>query len=106
MLALTPGVPTTGTPGVSASITYSVENQGDATAAGPWYDSLYLSTDATLDPSDVLIGRVHHLGNVAGHTSYTETLTTPLPAVAPGTYHVIVVADSRGLVPDVNRANN
>ena len=34
------------------------------------------------------------------------TLTALLPPVLPGTYNVLVEVDSRGLVPDGNRANN
>src|SRR5205807_5390588 len=45
-------------------------------------------------------------GDVAGQGSYTGTLTTQLPIVPEGDYHVIVVVDSQGLVPDSNRANN
>src|SRR5262249_45112054 len=52
-----------------------------------------------------LLGRVNHTGAVNGNSSYTETLTAALPGVI-GPYHVIVLSDSRGLVPDINRANN
>ena len=54
----------------------------------------------------MLLGRVHHSGDVAGLSSYSETLTAPVPNLADGGYHVIVVVDSRGLVPDTKRSNN
>jgi RHS repeat-associated protein len=98
--------PTAATLGQNVSITYTVRNLSATPAQGDWYDSVYLSRDNTLDPGDALLGRVHHVGDVADLSSYTETLTAPLPALADGGYHVIVLADSRGLVPDPNRANN
>ena len=98
--------PTTGTLGQNVAITYTVRNLSSTPASGDWYDSVYLSRDGALDPGDALLGRVHHVGDVAGLASYTETLTAPLPALADGGYHVLVLADSRGLVPDPNRPNN
>src|SRR5262249_48795845 len=52
-----------------------------------------------------LLGRVNHTGAVNGNSSYTDTLAAALPGVI-GPYHVIVLSDSRGLVPDVSRTNN
>jgi YD repeat-containing protein len=99
-------VPAQGSAGQDSSISYTVQNLGDATATGDWFDSVYLTSGSVVDPSAALVGRVHHVGDVAGHTSYTETLTAPLPGVVTGSYHVFVIADSRGLVPDTNRVNN
>ena len=53
-----------------------------------------------------MLGRVHHVGDVAGLGSYTETLTAPLPNLADGGYHVVIEVDSRDLVSDSNRSNN
>ena len=75
-------------------------------ALGDWYDSAYFECQPILDPSAALLGRVHHSGDVAGLSSYSETLTAPVPNLADGGYHVIVVVDSRGLVPDTKRSNN
>jgi hypothetical protein len=90
--------PTSGMPGQNVTITYTVRNQSSTPATGDWFDSVYLSRDGTLDPDDALLQRVHHVGDVAGLSSYTETLTAALPALADGGYRVIVLADSRGLV--------
>src|SRR5207248_2238888 len=59
-----------------------------------------------LDSDALLLGRIQHRGDVDGQAIYSETLTAPIPNVADGGYHIIVVADSRGLVPDINRSNN
>ncbi len=94
-------------PGQSVSVSFLVDNlSASATNLGTWTDSVYLSLSDTFDDSAVLLGRVTHQGVVAGGTSYSETLTAPVPGLAPGAYHVYVVADSRDLLPDPNRANN
>ncbi len=93
-------------PGQNISISYTVNNLGGTPATGDWYDSVYLSLTPFLDASAVLLGTVHHVGNVAGFGSYSETLTAPLPALLAGGYHAVVTADSRKQVPDTNRSNN
>jgi RHS repeat-associated protein len=99
-------IPQGGAPGQDVTISYTVADLNAAPALGDWYDSLYLSAGPTFGTDAILIGRVAHAGDVAGHTSYSGTLTAPLPAANEGSYHVVLVADSRGLVPDVNRVNN
>ena len=103
-------VPTvTETPGQPVSISFQVNNL--SVTATPenlasWADSVYLSLSPTFDDTAVLLGRITHQGALAGNSSYSETVTDPLPGLAPGTYHVFAVADSRELLPDPNRANN
>ncbi len=99
-------VPLGGRPGENATINYTVQNLSANDLGGTWFDSLYLSRDITYSPDDLLIGRVEHLGGVAAMSTYNESLQAPLPAVIDGDYHVIVIADSRGLVPDTDRTNN
>src|SRR5262249_24488183 len=99
-------VPATGTPGQPMSIPYTVHNLAGTAAAGDWYDSFYLSTATTLDASAVLLGRVHHLTGVAGNGMYSDTLTATVAGLPDGNYYLIAVTDSRGQVPDPNRANN
>jgi RHS repeat-associated protein len=108
-LAITSGaiqVPADGQPGQNVMISATVNNLAMQPANGSWFDSVYLSTDTILDPADALIGRIEHTGDVAGGASYSESLTAPLPAAVGVVYHVIVVVDSRGLLPDSARVNN
>ena len=108
-LNLVPGsilAPDEAVAGQDATIQYTVENLTDTPFDGEWIDSLYLSANSTLDPTDRLIARHEHTGGVAGLESYSETVNVPLPADSEGLYRVIVVADSRGLVPDIDRTNN
>lgn len=99
-------VPSNGSPGAEAAISYTVHNLGDEPAVGSWYDSLYISTDDKWDLQDALFGRIHHVGDVADGASYSHTLTAPLPGVLPGEYHVIVRSDIRNHIPESNEANN
>jgi YD repeat-containing protein len=91
--------------GQNVTIAFTVDNLGTVTATGSWVDSVYLTFGTTLRANDLLIGRVAHTGNVAGLASYSASLSAPLPAVTDGSYHIIVVADSRLQVPSTNRAN-
>ena len=98
--------PSKATTGQNVTVHFTVMNQGTVSATGSWTDSVYLSADTALSADDLLIGRVTHSGDLAGLSSYTGTLTAPLPGVTDGSYHVVVVADSRMQVPDDNRSNN
>ena len=99
-------IPSTAAPGQNISISYTVRDLTATPATGDWYDSIYLSSAPVMNTNAQLLGRVHHVGNVAGNGSYSESLTAPVPSVSVGSYHVIVLVDSRGLVPDANRQNN
>jgi hypothetical protein len=99
--------PSSGMAGNDVTVSYTVTNNAtEPTLSTSWVDSIYLSQSSTIDPTAKLIGRVQHSGAVAGLASYKATLTAPLPGVVPGIYNVLVLADSEGFVPDVNRANN
>jgi RHS repeat-associated protein len=99
--------PLSGTSGQNVTITYSVTNQSNnPTIFTSWVDSVYLAQGTVLDPYALLIGRVEHVGAEAGHASYSETLTAPLPGVVPGQYHIIVECGSQGFVPDSSPTND
>ena len=99
-------VPVNGTVGQNISIAYQVQNLSSNAATGDWFDSFFLSTTTSLNSSSLLLGTVEHTGGLAAQGSYNGSLTAALPGVAPGQYYVIAEIDSKGLVPDVNRANN
>ncbi len=93
-------------PGQNATLDITVNNIGGLPASGSWTDSVYLSTDATLDPSDILLARVQHSADVAAGASYHDIVNAALPGVPDAAYRVIVVADSRSQINDSNRGNN
>ena len=98
--------PANAAPGQPITVAYTIRNLTDKPAAGTWTDSLYLSRDNKLDEDDILLGRIEHLGGVPALSTYRETFTGPLPALADGSYRVLVLSDNRGHVPDADRSNN
>ena len=53
-------------------MTYQVDNESGNAATGTWTDSVYLSTQTTLNSSSVLLGRVQQTG-VAADGQYSQT---------------------------------
>src|SRR5262249_53083134 len=52
--------------GQPAGVSWTVANTGTGpTAASTWTDAVYLSTDATLDDGDTLLGTLEHQGVLA-----------------------------------------
>jgi YD repeat-containing protein len=99
-------VPGTAQSGQPVEIQWTVQNIGAFAASGSWTDSVYLSTDATWDINDLLIGQVAFAGTVAPGGSYTSKLDALLPAAAAGEYRVIVRTDIFDEVVESNELNN
>ncbi len=95
-----------GTSGEDVPLTYTIRNSSTTPVLGNWFDSIYLSNDAFLDANDTLVARVEHTGGLDGLASYKTAANFPLPGTLEGDYRLIIVADSRGLVPDRERRNN
>jgi hypothetical protein len=102
----------------SFPISWTVTNNGGATAAPNWYDVGYLSSNATLDNADLYVGALQHTAALAAGASYTASRTyTTATTTASGTYTLFVKADGRwsgtsgtptdnGYVAEGNEANN
>ncbi|MFN0052759.1 MAG: CARDB domain-containing protein [Planctomycetales bacterium] len=99
-------IPATATPGQSATISYTIHNNSTKPANGSWSDALFLSADSRWDLDDPLFGRVSHVGGVPMGSSYSESLTAPMPGVLPGNYQVIVRSDIRNQLVESNETNN
>ena len=99
-------IPANASPGVNATITYTVFNFGSNTARGSWEDAIYISADTNFDIGDAFFGRARHTGDILPNGGYTNTLTAPLPGVIPGDYHVIVRSDILNHIPESDEANN
>lgn len=98
--------PANAAPGETATFSWTTQNSGANASSGMWTDSVYLSTDAVWDAGDTIVGRQTHVGAVNPAATYTATLDATLPAIEPGTYYVIVRADSRNNVRESNENNN
>jgi hypothetical protein len=91
--------------GVGFHVRFIIENRG--TAAAPASElKLYVSRDRVLSRDDVAFRTRHPLalepGASAAH-AFTATIPT---TVAPGSYHVLLVADSASAVDESDEANN
>ena len=64
--------------GQNLTVTYQVDNESNNAATGTWTDSVYLSTQTTLNSNSVLLGRVQQTG-VAANAPLLQTLTAPDP---------------------------
>src|SRR5205814_2800131 len=71
-----------------------------------WTDAAYLSNDAIWNVSDAFLGKFTFAGTLHPNDTYTAVLDTTMPAVAPGTYRVIVRTDVFNNVYETNKLNN
>ncbi len=71
-----------------------------------WTDAVYLSTDATWDINDTLIGRETQIGPLGVGQTHNSSQTIPLPAINLGQYYVLVRTDVRNGVRETNETNN
>ena len=65
-----------------------------ATSANFWHDDVYLSSDATIDQDDSLLGSVQRTNALPAGESYTRSQTFTLPFELSGDYFVIVRTDA------------
>ncbi|MCB1124195.1 MAG: hypothetical protein KJT03_21770, partial [Verrucomicrobiae bacterium] len=92
--------------GESATLTYTVTNLSGRAATAPWKDSVYVSTDTTWDDSDILVGSSMVPDDLAVGASYNGSVDLVIPSIPNNRYFLLVVADSDGMVPDIDRMNN
>ncbi len=96
--------PTSVAPGGTTQASCYLYNQGNALAS-PATIGYYLSTNAVLDASDVLIG--NSTGTVYGQSSSSRYATLTVPAgTASGSYYVLFVADYLNQLAETNENNN
>ncbi|MBR9860388.1 T9SS type A sorting domain-containing protein [bacterium] len=82
-------------PGKTMEIEYEVENIGSLNLTSlEWEDELYLSSDQTLDSTDVLLNTASNLFDVNGGNSYSRKLSAAIPYTSGGTYYFIVKINS------------
>ncbi|MFP4283565.1 MAG: CARDB domain-containing protein, partial [Opitutales bacterium] len=85
--------PETGKGGETVTLRWTVENQGAvATDLDRWVDSVYLSSEATLDTPGGRATRVFaapNFGTLAPGQSYTQEVTFTLPPSAEGAYFIV-----------------
>jgi len=98
-------IPATGGANGAVAITDTTLNQGGGPAVAS-VTTYYLSTNSTLDASDVALGS-RTIPQLAAGASSAATTTLTIPAsTASGTYYVIAVADSGNANVEASETNN
>lgn len=94
--------------GQTLDVSWTVENQGDVTAFGNWYDYIYLSEDATFDNSDTYLTD-RWAGSstpLAAGESYTATRSINLPINQQGERYLLFVADGFNRQGETDETDN
>lgn len=100
--------PAQGLTGQSFEVLWTVANEGEAVASGPWLDRLYLSMDDHFDPSsDVLLAtREFPAGNSLDlGASYSRSAMAHFP-IEPGDFWLVVVTDAENVIDESEETNN
>jgi len=94
--------------GSRVTASYLVANRGTVTVTETYTDKLHLSTDATLDAGDVLLGTSHgHTADLAPNATHAHSQAVTVPAgTAARSYFLVVQADSLAAVIETNEGNN
>jgi CheY-like chemotaxis protein len=88
--------PATAAEGQSIPISYTVKNQGTATARVAWFDYLYLSDSRTHQADDTYVAFIDDFSHVplAGNASFTVRQNVTVPAGKTGSRYLVFVINS------------
>lgn len=94
-------------PGYDVTVTCTQNYSGTPTSVPDSYLYYYLSTDCTIDGSDVLLNDQNFSSLNVNNTIDTviQSLTIPSTTNA-GNYNIIVLGDATNVIPEENEANN
>jgi hypothetical protein len=99
-------VPVSGGAGLTFTATSTTKNQANVGPAVASTTKFYLSINATLHPSDPVIG-TQNIGPLDSGASEADPTSLTIPAgTTPGTYYVIAKADAGNLITETNENNN
>jgi subtilisin family serine protease/subtilase family serine protease len=97
--------PASAAPGSTITVSDTTKNQGGGNAAAPSATKFYLSTNSTVDESDVILGS-RSVSLLATGTSDTVSTQLVVPASTPGgAYYVIAQADTANAVVETIETN-
>ena len=88
-------------------VTYTIKNIGDNRAVGMWYEAIYLSNDALLDPFDTRLKTVQNLGLLEEGENYTRNVEVFVPFDIPSAnYYLFFEVDEMNRIAESNISNN
>ncbi|HUF09620.1 MAG TPA: CARDB domain-containing protein, partial [Rhodothermales bacterium] len=88
----------TGVGGQPFQLSWTVRNDGDATAGPKWFDAVYLSADQTVNLGDLRLGGVERTTPLSPGSEYQHDLEIMLPFFASGKYYLLISLDDRNAV--------
>lgn len=91
--------------GSTVSISYTLQNRGNATASSS-QTTYYLSSDTTFDSSDLELGNNYPTSISAGASQSRSDSVTFNGSLSIGSYYFLVVADSTNTNLESNETNN
>ena len=101
--------PASASAGSPITVSWTVKNQGVATASYDWYDQIYLSKDSLYDYSDTFVSAFSAADQspLAASSSYTQTKTISAPSTdTAGQYYLIFLTNSYSEQGETSKANN
>ena len=101
--------PAQGEVGNTISLEWTVENTGDVTALSDWFDSIYLSNDATYSFNDTFLNlkSANLISPLAPGGFYTFNLDIALPVnTTTGTKYLILKVDDSNNQSETDETNN
>jgi hypothetical protein len=93
---------TSAAPNPTVQIIWGVTNQGAATAAGGWYDTVWFSVNGVLDANSVALGYFPVNQTVPAGGSYWQTNLVTLPMNGSGNYTLFVQVDANNAIYEAN----
>ena len=100
--------PTAIIPGQTTKVAWTVKNIGSFAADGAWTDAIYLSTDATLDATDILLqGGIARPGALGVGASYDQSASVTLSSLADyGKYYLLIATDATDNQAETDETDN
>ena len=94
-------------PGYDITVTCNQNYTGTPTTVPNSYLYYYLSTDCTIDPSDIVLNNQNYSSLNASTNSDTiiQPLTIP-STTTPGDYNILLLSDATNVIPEGNETNN
>ena len=90
-------------------VEYQVTNlgPGSLSTSQPWFDELYLSDDAALDSSDIVLNAIMKTQKLQVNATYKSSFDFTFPFYMPGLYYyLIITVNSKETFKETLRTNN
>ncbi len=100
-------VPSAAQNGDVLTLSWTVQNLGDTSAAHPWTDRIVLSQDDIYgNAGDIQLGTLVHSTELADGESYTGSIDVNIPFGIQGDYFILIRTDSSNQVFEISDGNN